>query len=258
MKHLNTFILAALCVILTPAMLVSCSDEDIPPKPPVIEKIDIYRGLRNTFAYSSSMIIDYKDGNVNGMVLGSPTMHVSFSYYSTDSVSFDYYQQDVYGEYHEGRSSLQLSNGIGRICKSSRLGNVVYSYDNNYLTNTIFGDTQVNYIWKDGNLSSITSTNPLYKTDFTPSSVVNDYNIDLNIINQLIDQREKYRNVRNTFAQMIDLLGKRSKYLLEDTQYYYKYTFDDTGKLSSIFIRLKKPDLEAKVEVYAFVFYYSK
>lgn len=246
-------LLAKITVVfcLAAVLFISCSDDDSPRASKKINKIEIWKteaGQANLYAYIS-MSYDNK-GKLNRVsgdnVKGEPLMDIFYTYPNEDEFEYIYSVNNSASV----RINGNLENGRVYTCKFTNESEVInYSYDNGgYLKKSEGQNIRLEYGWKDGNLISIKASDWVYKREYKPTSISNDYGFDLNILPQLI-AGEDFMEAVNTYCWMAGILGKKSKNLVEETIYTYSYMYDDKGRLTEITL---SKNMTAKLEAYSF------
>lgn len=218
--------------------LTACSDDDeksIPAPEPsrVITKIEMYK-IADVISRETAITFIY-DSNKRPTLIHneSPLINVNYSYLSDSKLSYSYASEN--SPLVEITTSLE--NGRSYVCQfSNQESPVTYSYNNDgYLKSANNNGIVLEYTWTKGNLTSITSTpRGTYNSDYKVSTIANDYNMDLNILAQLVDDRQNYMQVMNSLGQAAGILGKRSANIIEDTYYKYEYSFDRNGRLKDM------------------------
>lgn len=136
--------------------------------------------------------------------------------------------------------SATLKNGRCTTCTfSNREEGFTYTYsENGYLKSNESDGISIEYAWNNNELSNITTTpRGTYNSQFTTSTIPNDYSLDLNTLAQLVDDRTDYTLVMNTYGQMAGILGNKSAHIAEDTYYDYDYSFYQDGRLKDITLK---------------------
>lgn len=237
MKHLNLIIGITLLAGMFAFMSCSKNDDPAPGLSRTIESVDVFSGSGDVYERVSTYRFLYSGNKLVKVEADKPAMEASFTYYAEDSLNYSEVKT-VDGTTVWNKISAKLKDGKIRTCYSNTTGFMTYSYQNNFITSAILGgSTVLDYDWDKGGLT-ITSTglpsNGYYNTSYRGSGIVNDYSIDLNVLSQLVDDRENYTAVMNTYGQMIGVLGVRNMYLFENTGYTYTYEYDTDGRLSSV------------------------
>lgn len=247
--------LAQIALFVSTAMLLgtSCSDDDKPsvPQPSkVIKKVTIYKS-DSEIKLMTTLTFSYDKGNRLALIKNtSPLAVVNYSYSDDGKVSYNYASED--SGLIEVNTSLE--NGHAHSCKFSNTEVVAtYSYTNDgYLKGSNNAGVILEYSWDNFNLKSITSSpRGTYDSKFVASTVSNNYSFDLNTLAQLIDSRNDYVTVVNTYGQMAGILGNRSKNIIEDDYYKYDFGFYQDG-------RLKDMTLVGSAEAYTFRIEYEE
>lgn len=250
MKRLNLMFVLTLFWGMTILSFISCSEDDTSPKySKIVEKIDLYEGTNVQQNHVSTMNFIYnRDRQLIQINMDSPLSEVRYTYLSDNEITYSFSS----GNSPFVKVEAELEDDKARTCTFRNGGEeVVYSYDKQYLSKSK-GDITMTYEWKSGNLQAVSSSNRLYESKYEASSVANDYNIDLNVLSQLVDTRDGYLTAMNTFGQLIDILGERSRNIIEDTYYDYEYSYDEYRRLKEITLKVKESPLAAKVDTYSF------
>lgn len=255
MNKLRPTIKLALFLSIASLFLAACSDDDgksIPVKEPsrVITKIGVYK-IADIISHQTNITFAY-DTNKRPTLIhnDTPLINVNYSYSGDSRLSYSYASENS----PLVEITTTLENGRSYVCNFSNQENpVTYSYDNDgYLKSANNNGVVLEYKWTKGNLMSITSTpRGTYNSEYKVSSIANDYNLDLNLLAQLIDDRKNYIDVMNTLGQTAGILGKRSTNIVEDTYYIYDYSFMQDGRLKDITL------IGPKAAGYSFRFYYE-
>lgn len=235
---------------------VSCSKDDDPKLSKVIESIDIYQGTDKQQNYITKMKFLYDSGGrLSQMSMDSPLSEVNYGYPANNTITYSFSSSGVFV-----RVAATMEEGKARSCTflgDKNESDVLYTYDKQYLDKSKGDGLTMTYEWKNGNLKSVTSSNRLFDSKYTSSSVANDYNLDLNVLPQLIDGRAGYTTAMNTFGQLIGVLGTKSKNIVEDTYYIYNYSYDEHLRLKEIVLRIKEPSSMIAADIYSFRISYS-
>ncbi len=238
MNKLRPTIKLALLVSVASLFLAACSDDDdksipVPEPSRVITDIKVHK-MSDVISYQGTINLTYDNNQrLTRIYSSSPLATVNYTYKDNAEVSYTYSTENS----PLVEISTSLENGRSYVCKfSNRENPVTYSYDNDgYPKSSNNNGIVLEYNWKNGNLSSITTTpRGTYNSDYKVSTIANDYSLDLNTLAQWIDDRENYITVMNTFGQMAGILGKRSTHILEDTYYIYDYSFRQDGRLKDM------------------------
>lgn len=233
-------------------LFTACSDDDkpAPPQPSrVISKISIYK-TTNTTEHFTDMQFTYDAKNrLTRIYSNLPLSTVNYAYTDDTKVSYSYATETS----PLIEVSASLKNGRCTTCTfSNREDAATYTYyENGYLKNNTNNGVSIDYAWTNNALMNITTTpRGTYNSQFTTSTIPNDYSFDLNTLAQLVDDRTDYTIAMNTYGQMAGILGKKSTNIAQDTYYDYDYSFYQDG-------RLKNLTLKASKESYTFQITYS-
>lgn len=247
----------AICMLLLSFVITACSDDDAPSLSRTIKRIEIWEMETAQSNLLSYLNLSYgKDGKLSQVsgdnASGIPLVDINYTYPDNDSFLYTYAADDV----SLGRITGTLEKGRTYSCKFTNTSNpVVYTYMNDgYLKRSDDQDIVLEYGWKGGNLSTVKSSERAYNSEFKASSIPNNYSIDLNVLPQLL-AGSAYMQVMNTYCWMSGILGKRSKCIVEETIYSYKYGYDEKGRLSEIVII---PLLSSKNSSYSFKLAYEE
>ncbi|WP_455674834.1 hypothetical protein [Phocaeicola sp.] len=252
MKKLKSITKLVLLISITGLFLAACSSDDAPAPPQpsrIISKISIYK-TTNTTAHFTDMQFDYDNSNrLTRIYSNLPLTTVNYAYTNTSKVSYSYATEST----PLIEASASLKNGRCTMCTFSNMeDDATYSYyENGCLKSNSNNGVQMDYTWSNNNLRDITTTpRGTYNSQYTTSTVPNDYSFDLNTLAQLIDDRTNYTIVMNTYGQMAGILGNRSANIVQDTYYQYDYSFYQDGRLKDL--SLKGPE-----ETYTFKITYT-
>lgn len=247
---------AAICVSLLSFVLVACSDDDAPSLSRTIKRIEVWETEATQANLLSYLNLTYgKDGKLSQVsgdnASGKPLLDISYTYPDNDSFLYTYAADGI----NLGRITGTLEKGRAYSCKFTDASNsVAYTYTNDgYLKRSDDQDVVLEYGWKGGNLSTVKSSERAYNSEFKASSIANNYSIDLNVLPQLL-AGSTYMQVMNTYCWLSGILGKRSKCIVEETIYSYKYGYDERGRLTKITII---PLLSSKTSSYSFQLIYD-
>ncbi|MEG1684818.1 MAG: hypothetical protein RR319_02580 [Bacteroides sp.] len=253
-KLKNVYIAAAfICAFV---LTSSCGDDADPIK--LIDRVAVFEGGNDEYRLATTMRFVYNDRRqLIKIETASPVTEVNYTYYSEDSISYS-----VVAASEENMQYVKvggkLSKGRYSRCYSNKMGYMLYSYEDKCLSNTMINNNiQLNYEWKGGNLKSIHQDGGLYNSEYTASKVSNDCNIDLNALLQFIDRRPQYLLVMNTYAQLIELLGKKSKNIVESKDYNYDYAYNSDRQLTSISLTSKSPAVSGSANTFSFKISYK-
>lgn len=254
MKRLNLTYLIVLFFSIPLLVFSSCSDDDDETPPPpaqpsrVIKKIMIYKttGSETKVLTSVDLVYD-RNQRIELIRQSTPLSVINYRYSDDGKISYNYSSESS----SLIEVSATLESGKAYVCQFSNSDKpTVYSYTNNYLRESTNGNLTMQYTWEGENLKSISSLNQLYNSKFTPSTVSNDYSLDLNALVQLTDERSGYIETMNVYGQIAGILGARSQYLLQDSDYFYDCSFDQNLRLKEI-LRMNSED------IYSFRFSYE-
>lgn len=265
MKHLNITIVIAAAVL--SSFFSSCSNDDAPVviRPSrVIEQVKVYKGKADEFKLVTVMKFEYSwpSGKISLIESASPFSQVTYRYENDAKFSYTHAYKLADGSDKVNIVSSTLVNGRINICSSKLLGNCVYTYNEStgLLSQASVGnDIILNYKWLNTelDLEASSSTDPLvepvYSTVYHFSGVPNNYSVDLTVFPQLIDERDQYSLIMNSYAQAAGVLGKKFDVVMEAKGYVYSYGFDKNGRLAQLTIT---PDIYG--ETYNFVFLFRE
>lgn len=249
MKHLNIRIMGV--VLAGMSVFASCSKNDNPVEmvSRTVQSIDIYSGADDVFKKESTYRFIYNDRKLVKVENDRQASEITYTYYAADSLSYSDIRE-VGSTVEWNKISAKLKDGKIRSCYSNKMGFMTYSYENNFVTSAMVGSNLIlDYEWDKNNLY-ITSKglpgNGYFNTSYVLSNVLNNYSIDLNVLSQLVDNRENYTDVMNTYGQMIGILGTKNPYILENMDFSYDYSYDRNGRVTSVSMDTRKSDGHAR------------
>lgn len=253
MNRFNLIILSAALCLAASFTFTSCSKDDPEPPSRIIEKVQIYKGKEATYQCISVVDFTYDSRQrLIGIRSDSPLSVVNYIYKDDGNISFTHTFTLPDGNSKLNEVNGKLEEGKINICTSSLLGNCVYFYKNNLLSEAAVGrDIKFSYAWGSTSMK-LTSSPSVYSSSYTYSQISNDYSFDLNILAQLIDPQEDYCVVMNTYAQAIGILGNKFKTVLENEDYTYEYAYDPQGRLISLSLVPKGYNMAGENDNYTF------
>ena len=256
-QYVITFLLALLPVTLL--LLTACSDDGPSGPSNIIAQIEVYKGSEGVLNRHSVYNFTY-DGRKRVSRVRTSYLNQEIDYtYDGDNFSYRWIKDNESDEGTSFVNRFEASLGAGRVnIGKSTLGNYVYFYMNKgYLKEVSVGaDKSLNYDWGKASLK-IMGEPSLYETEYNYSHVANDYSFDLNVLSQLIDERENYVEVVNTYGQLAGVLGTKYPYILENADYSYKYSYDQRGRLTRI-EQIPTSHFSGKRDSYEFRLIYDK
>lgn len=216
--------------------LVSCSDsDDKVTASRVIEEVEIYHSssvITPSYEYLGVVRPKYEGTKIMGVSVDNPSIDVNYEY--ENEVKYTVYYHDG-KEYVRDQVEITLMEGRAVSGRSSQMGMMMFGYSGNRLSGVNVMNNASSYSliyeWKNSSLASIKSGGTTLAA-YTASSVLNNYNIDINLLPALVAGNKKELSTLNVFSQFIGVLGNKSMYLLEDTRCEYDYAFDKNGRLS--------------------------
>lgn len=220
----------------------SCSDDEAPAPPQpsrVISKISIYK-TTNTTEHFTDMQFTYDAKNrLTRIYSNLPLTTINYAYTDNAKVSYNYATET--SPLIEANATLK--NGSCTTCTFSNLEDAAtYTYlENGCLKNNSSNGVSIEYTWMNNELTNIVTTpRGTYNSQFTTSTVPNNYSFDLNTLAQLIDDRTDYAFIMNTYGQMAGILGNKSNHIAQDTYYDYDYSFYQDGRIKDMTLKSPK------------------
>lgn len=220
----------------------SCSDDDAPTPPQpsrTISQISIYKTTSTTAHFTDMQFTYDAQKRLSRIYSNLPLTTINYAYTGDSKVSYSYATET--SPLIEANATLK--NGRCTTCTfSNREEAFTYTYfENGYLKNNNGNDTSIEYAWSNCELTNITTTpRGTYNSQYTTSTVPNDYSLDLNTLAQLVDDRTDYTFTMNTYGQMAGILGKKSTHIAQDTYYDYDYSFYQDGRVKDITLKSSK------------------
>lgn len=233
MKRLKQY--AAFLLLAALPCMVACSDDEGPAMPSdEIVQVDFYKSGGDSFTIQARYKFTYDaKSRVTGVRTDYLRQEVSFTY-GASTIAYRWEGMNADSTLFINRFEADLKNGRVNVMRSDR-GNYTYFYNaQGYLSDVSFAaNKSLSYKWNK-NALLIESDPTTYETEYNYSTVLNDYSIDLNVLPQLIDAREEFALVLNSYGQLAEVLGQRYPYFLEDTDYSYRYHYDENDRLVQI------------------------
>lgn len=217
-----------------PPCFVSCSDDDPALPSDEIVQVDFYKSDGESFKIQAryEFVYDGKD-RVTNVRTDFRRQEVDYTY-GKNSIAYRWEGLTKDSTLFVNRFEADLKKNRVNVMRSDR-GNYTYFYtDKGYVSDVAFGaDKSLSYKWGKKGMT-IEAAPATYETEYRYSAVENDYSLDLNVIPQLIDSREDFVLVMNSYGQLAEVFGTRYPYFLEDTDYTYRYQYDNEGRLVQI------------------------
>lgn len=231
--------------MLLPAIVLcfaSCSDNEAPAPPQpsrVIHKISIYKTTHTTEHFTDMQFTYDAQKRLTRIYSNLPLTTINYAYTDNSKVSYNYATET--SPLIEANATLK--NGKCITCTFSNLEDAAtYTYlENDHLKNNSSNGVSIEYTWMNNELTNITTTpRGTYNSQFTTSTVPNNYSFDLNTLAHLIDDRTNYTLMMNTYGQMAGILGKKSDHIVQDTYYTYDYSFYQDGRIKDMTLKTSK------------------
>ena len=218
------------------SLLTGCSDDDGPKLPSrSITKVDLYKSNNGSYEIASRYEFSYDvKKRISNVRISDKNQEVTYTY-DTNKIEYRWDGVNEDNTTFTKRFESSLTTGRVNIGNLTSTGNFTYFYTpQGYISEAAIGaDMRLVYKW--GNSSVFIESDPVtYETEYNYTIIDNTYSIDLNVLTQMADNRKDFTLVMNIYGQLAGVLGTRYPYFLEDSDYIYKYSFDENNRLVQI------------------------
>ncbi len=217
------------------SLLTGCSDDDGPKLPSrFITQVDVYKNNNGSYEIASRYEFGYDAKKISNVSISDKDQEVTYTY-GTNKIEYRWDGVNEDNTTFTKRFESSLTTGRVNIGNLTSTGNFTYFYTpQGYISEAAIGaDMRLVYKW--GNSSVFIESDPVtYETEYRYTIIDNTYSIDLNVLTQMADNRKDFTLVMNSYGQLAGVLGTRYPYFLEDSDYIYKYSFDENNRLVQI------------------------
>ncbi len=241
---MKTIRVCAICTLFAVTAVLFCNCSDDSPKKPSQEivRVDIYKITDGDYLFDKSYKFNYDAKNrLSSAQTEYQDQEIVYTY-NASSVAYRWDRKLDEEATSVNRFESELKNGKVNVMTSTN-GNYTYFYSGKgYITDVSYAGNQIlSYLWGKKGLI-INSTPDLYDTEYIYTDVENKYSIDLNALMQLVDSRDGFTAIMNTYGQLAGILGTKYPYILQDIDYNYTYSYDENERL--VLIELKPAGLK--------------